>query len=91
MPEQERIHKRKKRQKNTQITESASLPSASDTRYEDAEKKLSDVDAAFDDFLATNQPAAASSVIVGQQQPQRVVKPLSDEALVRGFRQTSGE
>jgi hypothetical protein len=90
MAEQERIQRRKQRQKSSQRTESMVSPATSDARYEDAEKKLSEVDAAFDDFLATNQPATGN-VVVGQQQPHQVVKPLSNEAFVRGFHQTSGE
>jgi hypothetical protein len=58
----------------------------------------------FDEFLATMNspevPAAGSSAPLGQQQPHivarprstgQIVKHISNEQLVEGFRQTSGE
>lgn len=90
MAEQKRLARRKEGQKSSRPAESAVLLTSGNTRHEDAGKKLSEVDAAFDDFLATNQ-TAAGSVVAGQQQPQQVVKPLSDAEFVQGFRQTGGE
>jgi hypothetical protein len=90
MAEQERIVRRKLRSKSSRPTESATLPASGNTRQEEAGKKLSEVDAAFDDFLAAHQ-TAAGSVVAGQQQPQQVVKPLSDAEFVQGFRQHGGE
>lgn len=90
MSEQERRHKRREKQRNTKAEETPIRPIGN--RHEDVERKLKEVDAAFDDYLATaGTSAVGPSVNVGQQQSHQVVRPLSNEALVQGFRQTSGE
>lgn len=91
MSEQARVQRRKQRTKRSENDVEEIQPAAHDTRHEDIEKKLSEIDAAFDEYLvATSQPAA-DSVVVSEQQTHQVVKPLSAEEFVRAFRQTSGE
>ncbi len=90
MSEQERISKRKERSRA--LKAQGSVVRLAGNTHRDVEQKLNEVDAAFDDYLAAASASAAGpSVVVGQQQPHQVVRPLSDEALVQGFRQTSGE
>lgn len=89
MSHQERISKRKERSRASKAEETGVRPAGN--THQDVEQKLNEVDAAFDDYLAAASASAGPSVVVGQQQSHQVVRPLSDEALVQGFRQTSGE
>lgn len=66
---------------------------------QEAGEQLKKLDASIDEYLA-NPVAAGPSVVVGDQQRHQVESPtqnaqeeryLSDERLVRGFHQTTGE
>lgn len=91
MSQQERIKESRKKGSRASRTAETAIRAAG-TTHQDVEQKLNAVDAAFDDYLATaGASATGPGVVVGEQQAHQVVRPLSDEALVQGFRQTSGE
>lgn len=66
---------------------------------EQLNEQLNELDASIDEYLS-NPAAAGPSVVVGDQQQHQVERPaqasqaertLTDERLVRGFQQTTGE
>lgn len=89
MPEQ--IHARQdqeRRSKRHRVSQSE----LQDTSEFDsaAREQLSRLDATFDEYLAQTS-TADDAAIVGQPEAHLLARPLSNEALVRGFRQARGE
>ncbi len=56
----------------------------------EAEEQLKKIDDVLAEYRP-NQTPVNPSVIVGEEQPHQVVKPLSDEEVVKNFHQIAGE
>ncbi len=63
---------------------------ATGERRREAEEQLKRIDDVLSEYQAYQTPAVPS-IVVGQTQAHQVVRPLSDEELVKNFRQTRGE
>jgi hypothetical protein len=88
MAEQARIRPQRSRRKASRHSEPARATGR--VQENDLERKLQQIDAAFDSYMAAGG-SAAESIVLGEHQAQQVVKPLSDERLVQDFRQLPGE
>jgi hypothetical protein len=88
MPEQ--IHAGQEQQKRSRRRR-ANQSELQDTSEFDsaAREQLSRLDATLDEYLQSS--AVDDAAIVGQPEAHLLARPLSNEALVRGFRQTRGE
>lgn len=99
---QEQPQRSRPRWRERLAQEQAGMPAAGQpvsTNTQEASEQLRKLDASIDEYLA-NPTAAGPSVVVGDQQRHQVERPtqnaqeeryLSDERLVRGFHQTTGE
>jgi hypothetical protein len=77
------------RRRRIRTGQSEQHESNDDQRNENVGEELTKLDAAFDEYLADT--SRDEIVVAGQQQSHLLSSPLSNEALVRGFRQTRGE
>ena len=80
-----------KRQTRPRPKQVLTSPTDAASGENEAEKRLRSLDAAADDLINRRIELAGQSVVAGEQQPHRTQNPLSDEAVVKGFKQTPGE
>ena len=92
MSEQKRI--RRESQRHRQVKDEQPTVQTAGSNASEIGEQLKKLDAAIGEAVAntaTPAPAASSSAVVGQATPHQVLRPLSEEAFVKNFRQTSGE
>jgi hypothetical protein len=81
------ISQRRQGQRNKQS--GIQQPDEQNDAQREVEKRLQELDTAIDDILTAS--TSGPSIVVGHQQSHQIQRPLTNEELVRGFRQARGE